>query len=254
VIPLARLETELGEDVVDVLFDRAAADHQRFRDRGVGQALGHQRQHLALAGGQGTQRVAAAGQQLTDDLGVEDTAAIGHPLQRPDELIDVRHPVLEQVADPVRAVGDELGGVPFLHPLGEHEHADAGPLVADQQRRPQPLIGERGRHPDVDHAHVGDGGGDRPQELLGVAVGRDDLMAGLGQQPGQSLPQQHRILGDHDPHGSTAEMIVGPPDGDSTERVPSTPATRSARPDSPAPPGSAPPIPSSLITTVSVPG
>jgi hypothetical protein len=49
-------------------------------------------------------------------------------------------------------------------------------------------------------------------------------------------------------------MIVGPPDGDSTDSSPSTPPTRSARPDSPAPPGSAPPIPSSLTRTVSVPG
>src|SRR5580698_4274970 len=32
VVPLARREAELGEDVVDVLFDRAAADHEALGD------------------------------------------------------------------------------------------------------------------------------------------------------------------------------------------------------------------------------
>jgi hypothetical protein len=35
----------LGEDVVDVLFDRAGADHQGRRDRGFGPSLGHQGEH-----------------------------------------------------------------------------------------------------------------------------------------------------------------------------------------------------------------
>ena len=96
--------------------------------------------------------------------------------------------------------------------------------------------------------------GHRAQELLAVALGGGHLVPGLGEQPGQPLPQQHGVLGDHYPHGSSAAMIVGPPDGDSTESRPSTPDTRSASPDRPGPCGSAPPIPSSLIMTVSVPG
>ena len=204
-------------------------------DGGVGPALGHQREHLALARGELAERVAAAGEQLRDDFGIERAAARGHPVQRVEELGDVRNPVLEQVADAVRAPGDQLGGVPLLHPLGQDEHADVRPAVADHQGRAQPLVGEGGRHPDVDDDRVRAVRGDRAQELLPVALGRGHLVPGLGEQPGQPLPQQHGVLRDHYPHGSSAAMIVGPPDGDSTESRPSTPDTRSASPERPGP-------------------
>jgi hypothetical protein len=154
-------------------------------------------------------------------------------VQRVEELRDVCDPVLEQVADPVRAAGDQFGGVPLLHPLGQHEHADVGPLVPDHQGRAQPLVGEGGRHPDVDDNRVRGIRGHRAQELLAVALGGGHLVPGLGEQPGQSLPQEHGVLGDDYPHGSSAAMIVGPPLGDSTESRPSTPDTRSARPERP---------------------
>ena len=223
-------------------------------DGGVRPALGHQREHLALARGELAERVAAAGEQLRDDFGIERAAARGHPVQRVEELGDVRDPVLEQVADPLRAPGDQLGGVPLLDPLGQDEHAGVRPAVPDHQGRAQALVGEGGRHPDVDDDRVRALRVDRAQELLGVALGRGHLVPGLGEQPGQPLAQQHGVLRDHYPHGSSAAMIVGPPDGDSTESRPSTPDTRSARPDRPGLCTSAPPIPSSLIMTVSVPG
>src|SRR6185437_11600413 len=159
----------------------------------------------------------------------------------------------QQVADAVRAAGDQLGGVAFLHPLGQDEDARVRPLVAYQQRGPQSLVGERRGHPDVDHAHVGPCLGHRAQERLGVAGGGHHLVAGLFQEQRQALAEQDRVLGDRYAHGITAEMIVGPPGGDSTDSAPSRPAIRSARPASPDPAGSAPPMPSSLITTLSVP-
>src|ERR1700689_2807161 len=254
VVAFAGGEAEFGENVINVLFARAAADDEGGGDGGVGAALGHQGEDLALAGGEGAEGVAAAGQQLGDDLGVEAAAAGGSPGQRVEELGDVGDPVLEQVADAAGAAGDELGRVLLLEPLGEHQHADVGPAVADHERGSQALIGEGGRHPHVDHGRVGRAGGDRAQEPLGVGLGRDDLVPGLLEEPGQPLAEQHRVLGDRYPHGSTAEIIVGPPDGDSTDSSPSTPLTRSARPDRPAPGGAAPPMPSSLTSTVSVPG
>ncbi len=45
-------------------------------DGGVGAAFGHERENLAFSRGQVTQRVAAAGQELGDDLGVEGAAAL----------------------------------------------------------------------------------------------------------------------------------------------------------------------------------
>ena len=154
----------------------------------------------------------------------------------------------------MRAAGDQLGGVPLLDPLGQYEHADVGPAVPDHQGRAQPLVGKGRWHPDIDDDHVRIVRSHRAQELLGVPLGRRHLVARLGEQPGESLAQQDGILGDDYPHGNSAAMIVGPPDGDSTDSRPSTPETRSASPDSPGRWQSAPPIPSSLIITVSVPG
>jgi hypothetical protein len=113
-----RVETELGEDRVDVLAHRAVGDHQGRGDLRVGPALGHQRQHVALPVGQVVQRVAPAHQQLRHHLGIQRGAARRHPAQRVEELGHVGHPVLEQVADPVGVRRQQVGGVPLLHVLG----------------------------------------------------------------------------------------------------------------------------------------
>src|SRR5947209_1326201 len=68
----------------------------------------------------------------------------------------------------------------------------------------------------------------------------------------EPVPQQDRIFGDHDSHGSSAVMTVGPPNGLSMLSVPSTAAARCSRPRRPvcdAPsrlPGAAPPRPLSV--------
>ena len=99
VVAVTGRQPELGEDVVDVLFHRAAADDECGGDAGVGPAFGHQREYLAFARGELAERVAAAGEQLRDDFGIERAAALGHPVQRVEELPDVGDPVFEQVAD-----------------------------------------------------------------------------------------------------------------------------------------------------------
>src|SRR5690606_19690016 len=60
VVGVGGREVELGEDVPDVLLHGAVADHQLAGDGGVGPPLGHQLEHLALAGGELFERVAAA--------------------------------------------------------------------------------------------------------------------------------------------------------------------------------------------------
>src|SRR5580658_2650553 len=74
-VAVAGRQPEFGEDVVDVLLDRTAADDERVGDTGVGPAFGHESEDLALARGQLAERVAAAGEQLRYDLGVERAAA-----------------------------------------------------------------------------------------------------------------------------------------------------------------------------------
>ncbi len=54
-------DAEFGEDVAGVLLDDGRADAERVGDAGVGAALGHELEHLALAGREEIElRVAAA--------------------------------------------------------------------------------------------------------------------------------------------------------------------------------------------------
>ncbi len=137
----------------------------------------HQPQHFSLPGREARQRIVvpAAGEQLRDDVGVEHGAALAHPAQRIDELIDVGHPVLQQVADAAGLAGQQLAGVTLLDVLREDHHRDRRPLAADDERRAQPLIGERGRHPHVHHHDVGLMLGDGTQGRLAIGDGGHDI-------------------------------------------------------------------------------
>src|SRR3954471_18234518 len=110
-------------------------------------------------------------------------------------------------------------------------------------------MGEGRGHPDVDdgdiRAMVGDGVG----EARCVGQGGADVYARLGQQPGQTLAQQRRVVGDHDPHGSSASTIVPCGWFSVTRRHPRSAETRSARPCSPVPCGLAWPTPPSATAT-----
>ena len=77
-------------------------------------------------------------------------------------------------------------------------------VLADLLGRPQPLIGLRRRHPDVHDRNVRLVHRDVAQQILGVAGLRDDVEAGLHEQPGDSLAQEHRVVGEHDADGDRA--------------------------------------------------
>src|SRR5437016_1536104 len=73
-------------------------------------------------------------------------------------------------------------------------------------------------HPDVHHHDVGLVGSDLAQELLGIPRRRLDLVAGVGEQPGQALTHQHRVFGDHYPAWQHHLDHGGPPVGRQIER------------------------------------
>jgi hypothetical protein len=62
-----------------VLFHHLRGDEELGGDRGVGPALGDQREDLPLARGELRERIVtpSGGQQTRDDLGVEHGAAVG---------------------------------------------------------------------------------------------------------------------------------------------------------------------------------
>src|SRR3954454_15629586 len=253
-------EVQFREDRGDVLLHGALGDDQGLGDRRVGAALRHQAEHLALTRGQALEGVftATPAEQERDDLRVQRRAATGDAAHRVGEGVHVRHAVLEQVARGLRGLRQQVERVGLLDVLAEHEHARAGVLRADLAGRAQPLVGVAGRHADVDDRDVGLVGADLAEQVLGVAGLAGDLEAGVLEQPDETLAQQHGVLGHDDLEwgicgahtGISARRVVPDPGGESSAREPSSAPTRSARPRNPDPrPGSAPPTPSSRIST-----
>ena len=115
-----------------------------MRDGRVRPALRHEGEDLALAGRQHGERVRAPrrAEELRHHFGVQGRTSYGDALERLDEVADVRHAVLEQVADAGGVVGQQVGGVAGLDVLREQQ--DPEPLVAgaEFERQAQSLVGE----------------------------------------------------------------------------------------------------------------
>ena len=78
-----------------------------------------------------------------------------------------------------------------------------GPLATHLDDGPKALVGVRGRHPYVDQAQVGPVGEAGLDQRRTVADGGDHLVAGLREQELEPLAEQHRVVGDDYPHGSS---------------------------------------------------
>ena len=111
--------------------DRLLGQPQALGDAGIRPPLGHQREHLALARRELVECAAPGrGDQRGHHLRVQRRAARGHAPRRLEEVVDVEHAVLEQVAE-AAAGGDELDDVAGLDVLGEHQHRRVRVLAAD---------------------------------------------------------------------------------------------------------------------------
>ena len=155
----------------------------------------------------------AAAEQLGDDLGVDHGAAGGDARRGGDEVLHVGDAVLEQVADAARAARQQVRRVALLDVLAEDQDRGVGPAAPCLDGGADALVGLRRRHPHVDDRQVGLVLVERGEQRLAVADAGDDLVAVVGQQRRDALAQQHEVLGDHDPHGSLAVIVVGPPVG-----------------------------------------
>src|SRR5580704_9647656 len=111
----------------------------------------------------------------------------------------------------------------------------------------------RGRHADVHERDVWVGVADACEKRLAVGDPRDDLNAVFGQEQRDTFADERGVVGDHDPHGSSATTIVPPAGSLRIAMVPSSASIRSRNPASP-PLGEsvAPPTPSSLTVTRSL--
>ena len=172
--------------------------------------LRHQLQHLALALGEPAELVdeLVAAEQVADHLGVEHGAAGRDRVERVEQHLDVGHPVLEQVAEAAGVLPGQVGDVAALQRLGEQQDAEPGVALAELERRLGALVRVRRRHPDVDDRDVGCVLVDHGEQLVGVGGPGHDVDPRLGEQVGQAVAQQPGVVGDHDPHGSTASTVV----------------------------------------------
>ena len=230
-------EPELPEDARHVLLDGPLGDDELVGDALVRAALGHVLEHLALARGQLVDGVVAAppADELRDDRRVERRAALPHTPDRGGELAHVGDPVLEQVADALGALGEQLHRVRRLDVLGEDEHADLRIRLADLLRGPEAFVRVRRWHADVDDDDVRRVAAHLQHQVIGGAGLPDDLEALVLEQPRDALAQKDGILGEDYPHGISTRMRVPWPRGLSTCRRPSRASTRSTRPRSPEP-------------------
>ncbi len=195
-----------------MLLDRAFRDDQLLRDRLVRPSLRHQLQHLALAWRQLRERVvaAAAAHELRDDGRIERRAAFRDATHGRAELLHVGDAVLEQVADALGALRQELHRVTGLDVLREDEHARLRVLLANLLRRLQPLVGVRRRHADVDDRDVRLVRAHLQQQLFGVARLTDDLETAVFEQACDALPEEDRVLREHDPCPLSLRLVVHP--------------------------------------------
>ena len=206
---LVARQTELGEDRVDVLLDRLAAEHERVGDGSVRLALGHRPEDLGLPRGEPPQLATGVRphpHQRLDDLRVDHRPSPAHLVDGGQQLVQIADALLEEVGAALGSLREERTHVSGLDVLAEQDHPDARLLAPNVLGGADALVGVRRRHPDVRQHDV------RPVRRRGgeqlVVVGglRHDLYAGLAlQQPLEPGAQQVVVVRQDQPdrHGAS---------------------------------------------------
>ena len=180
---------------------------QAARDARVGPALGHQREHLALAGAEHGERIVhpAGRDELVYQRGIHYGGTADEPAQRLEELGHVGDPVLEQVTAALPA-GQQVHRVLHLDMGGQHQHSDLGELGAEDPGRVQALGRMVRRHPDVHDDQVGMLLPDRRDELRGIARLGGHLEARAIEQAGHALAEQDIVVREDHPGSAAAHL------------------------------------------------
>ncbi len=119
--------------------------------------------------------------------------------------VDVGDPVLQQVSGAISGVREQRQRQPELDVLREHEHADRrddGQRISSAARMPSSVCVGGSRISTI----ATSGGKLRTfssNSCRRAALG-DDVEAGVSEQPGETVAQQHAVLGDRYAHGISA--------------------------------------------------
>jgi len=111
-----RQQSQLGEDARHVGLDGPCAEVHPVADRLVGSPFGHQGEHLPFPKGElveGTCLPRPA-HQVADHFRVDHRPPFRHPAHRVQEVLNVRHPIFEQVANTFGPLTDQ----PQANPTG----------------------------------------------------------------------------------------------------------------------------------------
>ena len=166
-------------------------------------------------------------EQARHDLRVDHRSAGGHPAHGVGQVVEPRHALLEQVADPGRVLADEVDRVARLDVLRQHEDGDLGLRPADVPRGLEALRRVRRRHPHVDDRDVRSLAVDereQPGNVLGLA---DDPEARRLERGRQRLAEQDGVVCQDDPDRPRPVSSRGAPgscasDGEWRKRIEST--------------------------------
>ena len=97
--------------------------------------------------------------------------------------------------------------------LGQDQDPDVGVAPSDLLGGTQALVGVGWRHPDIDDRHVRAVARDLEEQVVGTAGLRHHVDIGVAEQGRKPVADQQAVIGDHDAHGITAEIVVPVPIG-----------------------------------------
>ena len=199
-----------------------SGDHEPLGDRLVRAALGHQLEHLALARRQLLERIVAAApaDELRDDGRVERRAALGDAAHRRGELVHVGDAVLQQVADALGALAEQLHRVGRLDVLRQDEHARSrasargspSPRAAPRRSASAACGCRRARRP---ACACGPSAAARRRSRSGATTSKPRVL----EQPRDPLAQQDGVVREHDAHAAKTSASCA-------ERAETAPAIR----------------------------
>jgi hypothetical protein len=147
-------------------------------------------------------------EEVGDDIRVEHRPPDGNPLDRVYECRYIDDAVFQQVTETGWVNARQFQGEAALDRLREQQDTEPWPAGPQSGRRLRTFMREGRWHANIDDRHVWLRGRDDRLQGRTVRDGAGDLDARLHQQAYESLPQQGRVVGNHDAHGSSAITTV----------------------------------------------
>ena len=183
------LSVRKSASAIAALFLPAAIACSTSRSRGVSWLSGDSSAAIALR------------HERLDDLRIDHRTAVGDCANRSGQLLEILHPLLEEVSAPSAAPLEQGAREGRVRVLAEHDDANVGVRLAQTLGCLDPFVDVARRHTDVRHDDVRPLRLDRREQRAEVSAHRGDLEVRqrLEQAP-KSLPDEVVVLSDDQPY------------------------------------------------------